>query len=132
MSPTTVLEIALRKQLGETMIDVAFSSDGRVTALFGPSGSGKTSIVNMIAGLIQPERGRIQQPRSGHAANGSFAPGAAGRMGNTPHRASTARAIVRNASRYVICVSVKRRDLRKASNITALRARKRFPIARAR
>ena len=29
------------------------------TALFGPSGSGKTSIVNMIAGLVAPDRGRI-------------------------------------------------------------------------
>src|SRR5262249_56698727 len=28
-------------------------------ALFGPSGAGKTSIVNMIAGLIAPDRGRI-------------------------------------------------------------------------
>ena len=30
-----------------------------VTALFGPSGAGKTSIVNMIAGLLTPDRGRI-------------------------------------------------------------------------
>ncbi|MBO0737806.1 MAG: molybdenum ABC transporter ATP-binding protein, partial [Alphaproteobacteria bacterium] len=29
------------------------------TALFGRSGSGKTSIINAIAGLIRPERGRI-------------------------------------------------------------------------
>ena len=30
-----------------------------MTALFGPSGAGKTSIVNMIAGLVTPDRGRI-------------------------------------------------------------------------
>jgi molybdate transport system ATP-binding protein len=28
-------------------------------ALFGPSGAGKTSLVNMIAGLIKPDQGRI-------------------------------------------------------------------------
>ena len=30
-----------------------------VTALFGPSGAGKTTIVNAIAGLLQPDAGRI-------------------------------------------------------------------------
>jgi molybdate transport system ATP-binding protein len=59
MSKSPVLEVVVRKQLGVTLIDVAFSSEGRVTALFGPSGSGKTSIINMIAGLLKPERGRI-------------------------------------------------------------------------
>jgi molybdate transport system ATP-binding protein len=58
-SLANVLEIRVRKQLGATLIDVEFASAGRVTALFGPSGSGKTSIVNMIAGLLSPDRGRI-------------------------------------------------------------------------
>ncbi len=31
-----------------------------VTALFGPSGSGKTTILNMIAGVLQPAEGRIE------------------------------------------------------------------------
>jgi molybdate transport system ATP-binding protein len=54
-----MIEVAARKLLGTTLIDVAFSTEGQVTALFGPSGSGKTSIVNMIAGLLKPEWGRI-------------------------------------------------------------------------
>ena len=37
----------------------SFDSEGGVTALFGPSGAGKTSIINMIAGLLAPDRGRI-------------------------------------------------------------------------
>src|SRR3546814_18129690 len=38
---------------------VKFETEGGVTALFGPSGSGKSSIVNMIAGLLKPDKGRI-------------------------------------------------------------------------
>ena len=37
----------------------SFEAAEGVTALFGPSGAGKTTIVNMIAGLIAPDRGRI-------------------------------------------------------------------------
>src|SRR5690606_23363120 len=37
-----------------------FSSAGGVTALFGASGTGKTSLINMIAGLTKPDRGRIE------------------------------------------------------------------------
>lgn len=52
-------EVDLAKRLGEAEIAVSFASDAGVTALFGPSGSGKTSILNMIAGLLMPDRGRI-------------------------------------------------------------------------
>jgi molybdate transport system ATP-binding protein len=38
---------------------VSFRSDAGLTALFGPSGSGKTSILNMIAGLLTPDSGRV-------------------------------------------------------------------------
>jgi NitT/TauT family transport system ATP-binding protein len=39
---------------------VAFSiDDGQFTAIIGPSGCGKTTMLNMIAGLSQPTRGRI-------------------------------------------------------------------------
>jgi molybdate transport system ATP-binding protein len=54
-----VLELDVEKQLGLFSIAVRFETTSQATALFGPSGSGKTSIVNMIAGLIAPDRGRI-------------------------------------------------------------------------
>ncbi len=41
-------------------MDAAFSgTKSGVTALYGPSGAGKTSIVNMVAGLMRPDEGRI-------------------------------------------------------------------------
>ena len=57
MSP--VLDIAVEQDLGAFHLAATFASDGRLTALFGRSGSGKTSLVNIIAGLARPRRGRI-------------------------------------------------------------------------
>src|SRR5579872_1305439 len=55
----TMLRVDVSKRLGEFTIDAAFASEGRVTGLFGASGAGKTSLVNMIAGLLRPDRGSI-------------------------------------------------------------------------
>jgi molybdate transport system ATP-binding protein len=54
-----MLAVQAEKQLGEFAVNVSFTSDTAATALFGPSGAGKTSVINMIAGLLKPERGRI-------------------------------------------------------------------------
>ena len=53
------LEVEARHRIGSFTIDAAFGSEGGVTALFGRSGSGKTSLVNIIAGLLRPDRGRV-------------------------------------------------------------------------
>lgn len=53
------LEIDIHHRLGAMQLEASFASPGRLTALFGPSGSGKTSLINIIAGLIRPDAGRI-------------------------------------------------------------------------
>ncbi len=55
-----MLRVDVMKVLGTTTIEAAFESEGGVTALFGPSGAGKTSLINMIAGLVTPDRGHIE------------------------------------------------------------------------
>ncbi len=54
-----MLLVDVEKRLGDFAIAAKFEAADGATALFGPSGAGKTSIVNMIAGLIRPDRGRI-------------------------------------------------------------------------
>jgi molybdate transport system ATP-binding protein len=54
-----MLAVDVEKRLGEFLIAAKFETAGGATALFGPSGAGKTSLVNMIAGLVRPDRGRI-------------------------------------------------------------------------
>lgn len=55
----TMFEIDLRHRLGAHDVALQISSSARLVALFGPSGIGKTSILNMVAGLIAPDEGRI-------------------------------------------------------------------------
>jgi molybdate transport system ATP-binding protein len=54
-----VLEVDIAHRLAAFELDIHFRTGRGLTALFGRSGAGKTSVVNAIAGLIRPERGRI-------------------------------------------------------------------------
>ena len=55
------MSVQLRHSLGAFELDAAFEFgvDPGVTALFGPSGAGKSTVINAIAGLIEPAFGRI-------------------------------------------------------------------------
>jgi molybdate transport system ATP-binding protein len=52
-------EIAVEKRLGEAAVSLDLIAGAGLTVLFGPSGIGKTSVLNMVAGLLRPDRGRI-------------------------------------------------------------------------
>jgi molybdate transport system ATP-binding protein len=54
-----MLEFDVQHRLGDFALDARFASGPGLTALFGRSGAGKSSVVNLIAGLIRPTRGRI-------------------------------------------------------------------------
>jgi molybdate transport system ATP-binding protein len=53
------LEVDVCRRLGAFNLEARFTADSGLTALFGPSGAGKTSLVNIIAGLLRPDRGKI-------------------------------------------------------------------------
>lgn len=57
------LQVRVRRSLTSEdngfQLDVAFVLENGITILFGPSGAGKTSLLDCIAGLTDPDRGRI-------------------------------------------------------------------------
>ena len=74
-----MLFLDVEKRLGDFRLAARFETEARVTALFGPSGAGKTTIINMIAGLLAPDRGRIMY-------RGKLLFDAAGKVNLPPHR----------------------------------------------
>jgi molybdate transport system ATP-binding protein len=58
MAVNITLEIVLRQ--GDFHIDMAERLETQVLALFGASGSGKTTVLESIAGLRHPQKGRIE------------------------------------------------------------------------
>jgi molybdate transport system ATP-binding protein len=56
----SMLAVDVEKRLGAFSLAVRFETGAGVTAVFGSSGSGKTTLVNMIAGLVAPDRGCIR------------------------------------------------------------------------
>jgi molybdate transport system ATP-binding protein len=54
------LELDVAVRVGAFALEARLESEAGVTALFGRSGSGKTTVLNAIAGLARPQRGRIR------------------------------------------------------------------------
>jgi len=55
-----MLALAITKRLPEFTLDAAWDATEKVVALFGPSGAGKTLTLDVLAGLVRPDAGRIE------------------------------------------------------------------------
>ena len=53
-------DVDVAKRLGDMDIACRIEPGAGLTVLFGPSGAGKTSVLNMVAGLIEPDRGHVR------------------------------------------------------------------------
>jgi len=53
------LDVDVESQRGTFRLAARFTTQPGVTALFGRSGSGKTTLVDIVGGLVKPQRGRI-------------------------------------------------------------------------
>ena len=53
-------DVDIRKALGDNLIEARFIAPDGLTVLWGPSGAGKTSVLNMIAGLLRPDKGHVR------------------------------------------------------------------------
>lgn len=53
------LSVQIRHAFPGFSLDVDFAAPQGLTVLFGKSGSGKTTVVNAVAGLLDPDHGRI-------------------------------------------------------------------------
>lgn len=54
-----MLRVTATKRLRSFTVDVDLTVQRGITVMLGPSGHGKTSVLNMIAGRLKPDRGRI-------------------------------------------------------------------------
>jgi molybdate transport system ATP-binding protein len=53
------LEVDVELARGSFRLAARFSAPSGLTALFGRSGSGKTTLVDIVGGLVRPDRGRV-------------------------------------------------------------------------
>lgn len=53
------LQLQLRKQQGDFLLELDLKISGERIGIFGPSGSGKSTLVNLLAGLTRPDSGQI-------------------------------------------------------------------------
>ena len=54
-----MLTVKIEKQLGNFLLNADFETDAPIAGLLGASGCGKSLTLKCIAGLEQPDRGRI-------------------------------------------------------------------------
>jgi molybdate transport system ATP-binding protein len=78
-----MIDVDLRRKVGDFSLDVAFRNGDGVTALFGQSGSGKSLTLGIIAGLMRPDWGhvRLNGETLVDVETGAFVPVARRRIG---------------------------------------------------
>jgi molybdate transport system ATP-binding protein len=54
-----MLNVVIKKQLPDYVLDIQFDVPNNILVLFGPSGCGKTTTLRCIAGLTKPDEGQI-------------------------------------------------------------------------
>ena len=54
------LFVDIQKRMGDFPLEVSFVSDGKALGILGASGSGKSVTLQCIAGIMKPDRGRIE------------------------------------------------------------------------
>ena len=52
-----MLQVRIKKKLGNFLLDVDFSMDGGIFAILGASGCGKSMTLKCIAGIERPDEG---------------------------------------------------------------------------
>lgn len=57
-----MFRIEIEKRIGDFELRPAFDADNELVVLFGPSGCGKSMTLQSVAGLLTPDRGRIELP----------------------------------------------------------------------
>jgi molybdate transport system ATP-binding protein len=83
-----MLEVVARKQFKGFILDVSFVTEQKLIVLFGPSGSGKSLTLQVIAGTLQADHGRVSidgQPVY-DSARGLLLPPQARRIGYVPQQ----------------------------------------------
>ncbi|WP_456385740.1 molybdenum ABC transporter ATP-binding protein [Desulfolithobacter sp.] len=53
------LDVNVTKQVGDFTLNADFTLSRQRCGIFGPSGSGKSTLMHILAGLLRPDRGRI-------------------------------------------------------------------------
>ena len=54
-----MIDVDIAERRGAFQLDVRFAADAPIVGLFGRSGAGKTTVVNAIAGIGRPSRGKV-------------------------------------------------------------------------
>ena len=77
------LEVDVELARGSFRLAARFSAPSGLTALFGRSGSGKTTLVDIVGGLVRPDRGRVAVDGQAlvDSASGVFVPRHRRRLG---------------------------------------------------